>query len=170
MTPHTAIVAAGCFWGVEEMLRQLPGITATQVGYTGGTTENPTYEQICTGTTGHAEAIKITFDPSKLSYERVLELFFSLHDPTQFNRQGNDLGSQYRSAIFVSSDEERASAELMKTRENDSGRWPRPVVTSIEALKHFYPAELYHQEYLRKNPGGYNCHYWHHGAPKVGPG
>ena len=169
MNTQIATVAAGCFWGVEEMIRKVPGVVDTEVGYAGGTSPDPTYEQICTGTTGHAEAIQITFDPQKLSYERVLELFFSLHDPTQFNRQGNDLGSQYRSAIFVTTPEERTAAELMKTRENDSGRWPRPVVTSIEDLTRFYPAEPYHQEYLRKNPGGYNCHYWHHGAPKVGP-
>jgi len=167
MKTQTAIFAAGCFWGVEEMIRVLPGIVETEVGYTGGDTTAPTYEQICTGTTGHAEALKVTFDADRWSYERVLELFFGLHDPTQFNRQGNDLGTQYRSAIFVSTAEERAIAERVKARENQSGRWPRPVVTRIEDLKTFHPAEEYHQEYLRKNPGGYNCHYWHFGPPKI---
>ncbi len=155
-----AVVAGGCFWGVEELIRKVPGIVETEVGYTGGTSDNPVYEKVKTGTTGHAEAVRIGFNPDEISYEGVLELFFKLHDPTTLNRQGNDLGTQYRSAIFVSNDDERAIAEKVKARENSSGRWKRPVVTLIENLKTFYPAEAYHQDYLQKNPGGYNCHYW----------
>lgn len=161
-----AIVAAGCFWGVEELIRQVPGVLETEVGYTGGHVNHPTYEQICTGTTGHAEAIRIKFDPNKIDYARVLELFFKLHDPTQFNRQGNDLGTQYRSAIFVANAEQRAIAERVKSEENSSGRWSRPVVTQIEPFNVFWSAEAYHQDYLQKNPGGYNCHYWHGGDPR----
>lgn len=155
-----AIVAAGCFWGVEELIRKIPGVVETEVGYTGGSSDNPIYEKVKTGTTGHAEAVRITYDPAKISYEGILELFFKLHDPTTLNRQGNDLGTQYRSAIFVRNSEERAIAEKAVARENTSGRWKRPVVTLIENLKTFYPAEAYHQDYLQKNPGGYNCHYW----------
>ena len=160
-----AYLAAGCFWGVEELLRQVPGIVDTEVGYTGGETPNPTYEQICTGQTGHAEAIRVRFDPKILDYARVLELFFRLHDPTQLNRQGNDQGTQYRSSIFVQSKDEREIAERVIRAENESGRWKRPVVTSIEDLKVFWSAEAYHQDYLVKNPGGYNCHFWHGGPP-----
>lgn len=155
-----AIVAGGCFWGVEELIRQVPGVIETEVGYTGGTSENPIYEKVKTGTTGHAEAVRITYDPSVISYEKILEMFFRLHDPTTLNRQGNDLGTQYRSAIFVRNEEEQATAEKIIARENASGRWKRPVVTKVENLKVFYPAEPYHQDYLRKNPNGYNCHYW----------
>lgn len=154
------VVAGGCFWGVEELIRQVPGVTDTEVGYAGGDTENPTYETVKTGTTGHAEAVRISFDAAQTSFESLLELFFRLHDPTTLNRQGNDLGTQYRSAIFVSDEEERAIAEKVIARENQSGRWKRPVVTKIENLKRFYPAESYHQDYLQKNPNGYNCHYW----------
>jgi methionine-S-sulfoxide reductase len=155
-----AVVAGGCFWGVEELIRKVPGVVETEVGYTGGTSDNPVYEKVKTGTTGHAEAVRITYDPSKISYEGVLDLFFKLHDPTTFNRQGNDIGTQYRSAIFVQNPEEKAIAEKVIARENASGRWKRPLVTLIENLKTFYPAEAYHQDYLQKNPGGYNCHYW----------
>lgn len=155
-----AFLAGGCFWGVEELIRKVPGVVETEVGYTGGASDNPVYEKVKTGSTGHAEAVRISYDPSKISYEGVLELFFKLHDPTTMNRQGNDLGTQYRSAIFVMNSDERALAEKIIARENASGRWKRPVVTLIENLKTFYPAEAYHQDYLQKNPGGYNCHYW----------
>ena len=155
-----AIVAGGCFWGVEELIRKIPGVVKTEVGYTGGASDNPVYEKVKTGSTGHAEAVRISFEPSKISYEGVLDFFFKLHDPTTMNRQGNDLGTQYRSAIFVLNPEERAIADKVIAHENASGRWPRPLVTSIENLKTFYPAEAYHQDYLQKNPGGYNCHYW----------
>jgi methionine-S-sulfoxide reductase len=160
MSSAQAIIAAGCFWGVEELIREVPGVIDTEVGYTGGTTENPTYESVKTGRTGHAEAVRITFDPERISFEGILELFFRLHDPTTTDRQGGDVGSQYRSAIFVTDATERGIAERMKVREDASGRWPRPVVTSIETAKPFYSAETYHQDYLQKNPGGYTCHYW----------
>jgi methionine-S-sulfoxide reductase len=156
----SAVVAGGCFWGVEELIRKVPGITGTEVGYTGGTLENPTYEYVKKGDTGHAEAVRIEYDPSKISYEQILDLFFQLHDPTTPNRQGNDVGSQYRSAIFVTNPEEAGIAKKVIARQSESGRWKRPVVTRVEELKTFYPAEAYHQDYLQKNPGGYNCHYW----------
>lgn len=160
MKSEIAVLAGGCFWGVEELLRKVPGILETEVGYSGGQTDHPKYEQVKTGKTGHAEAIELTYDPKVISFERILELFFKLHDPTTLNRQGNDIGSQYRSTIFVSNPEERKIAEQAIARENKSGRWPRPVVTTIENLTSFFPAEDYHQDYLQKNPGGYTCHYW----------
>lgn len=155
-----AIVAGGCFWGVEELIRQVPGILDTEVGYTGGTTENPIYDTVKTGRTGHAEAVRIVYDPARISYAQILELFFRLHDPTTLNRQGNDLGTQYRSAIFFRTQEERLTAERVKKEVDTSGRYTRPVVTEITPLKQFYSAEAFHQDYLQKNPGGYNCHYW----------
>lgn len=160
-----AIVAGGCFWGVEELIRKVPGIVDTEVGYAGGTTDNPTYETIKTGKTGHAESVRIVFDPTKMTYRQVLELFFRLHDPTTLNRQGNDLGTQYRSAIFVRTPEEKAEAERVIRSENESGRWTRPVATKTEEIKRFYSAEAFHQDYLQKNPGGYNCHYWRGSDP-----
>jgi methionine-S-sulfoxide reductase len=162
---ESAILAGGCFWGVEELLRKIPGIIDTEVGYTGGATPHPTYETVKTGQTGHAEAIDITYDPDVLPYAKLLELFFQMHDPTTRNRQGNDIGTQYRSAIFVRTPEERRTAEKIIAAENASGRWPRPLVTTIEDFKGFYSAEDYHQDYLRKNPGGYNCHYWRGTGP-----
>lgn len=155
---ETATVAGGCFWGVEEILRKIPGVIETKVGYTGGTTKNPTYKQICTGTTGHAEALEIIFDPEKISYEKVLDFFFRMHDPTTLNRQHNDRGTQYRSAIFYHSEEQKKTAEKMKERTQKSGHWKDPVVTEITKATEFYSAEDYHQDYLVKNPGGYNCH------------
>jgi len=155
---ETAVLAGGCFWGMEEIIRKIPGVIETSVGYTGGTTKNPNYKQICTGTTGHAEAVKIVFDPEKLGYEKVLNFFFRMHDPTTLNQQHNDIGTQYRSAIFFESDEQKKIAEQVKERVNKSGRWKKPVVTEISPAKEFYVAEDYHQKYLIKNPGGYNCH------------
>jgi methionine-S-sulfoxide reductase len=160
MRSQSIVVAGGCFWGVEELIRKVPGIITTEVGYTGGMTENPTYETVKTGTTGHAEAVKIDYDVDKISLAQVLELFFQLHDPTTLNRQGNDVGTQYRSTIFFSSENEKAIAEKVVALENASGRHRRPLATTIEPLKQFYSAESYHQDYLQKNPGGYNCHYW----------
>lgn len=160
MKNQSIVVAGGCFWGVEELIRKVPGIINTEVGYAGGKTENPTYETVKTGNTGHAEAVKINFDSEKISLAQVLELFFQLHDPTTLNRQGNDVGSQYRSTIFVENEDDRTTAERIKAQENQSGRWKRPVATTIEPLTKFYSAEDYHQDYLQKNPGGYNCHYW----------
>jgi methionine-S-sulfoxide reductase len=158
----TAYLAGGCFWGVEDLLRKVPGIIATEVGYTGGTTDNPTYNDIKTGKTGHAEAIRIDYDPNVLSYEKLLELFFRLHDPTTRNRQGNDIGTQYRSAIFYQNDEELKAAE--DVIRDQSGFWKREITTSLEPFKKFYSAEDYHQDYLVKNPGGYTCHYWRESA------
>lgn len=159
------IVAGGCFWGVEELIRKVPGVVDTEVGYAGGSLPDPTYEDVKTGASGHAEAVKITFDKSKINLDKILDLFFSLHDPTTLNRQGNDIGSQYRSVIFVGSPEERAVAEKAISRENASGRWPRPVVTTVEPLTVFYSAESFHQDYLQRNPNGYSCHYWRRSDP-----
>lgn len=157
---ETAILAGGCFWGMEEILRKVPGVLETEVGYTGGTTSSPSYESVKTGETGHAESILVKFDPSKLSYEELLDKwFFRMHDPTTKNRQGNDIGTQYRSAIFVTSPEQRRVAELVKKRIDESGKWKRPVVTEIVDAGPFTPAEGYHQDYLAKNPGGYTCHF-----------
>jgi len=159
-TLETAILAGGCFWGMEEILREIPGVVETQVGYTGGKSAHPNYEAVHTGATGHAESVKITFDPSKLSYDDLLEKwFFRMHDPTTRNRQGNDLGTQYRSAIFVTSPEQRKVAEQAKAHAQASGRWKAPIVTEIVEAGAFTPAEDYHQKYLEKNPGGYSCHY-----------
>ena len=152
-----ATLAGGCFWGMEELIRKQPGVLKAVVGYTGGTMVDPTYEQVCTGTTGHAEAIQITYDPAKTSYEAVVTFFFHMHDPTTLNRQSNDIGSQYRSAIFYHDPEQKAVAERVKAKVDASGFWPRKVVTEIVPAGPFYPAEAYHQEYLEKHPGGYAC-------------
>jgi peptide methionine sulfoxide reductase msrA/msrB len=152
---EVATLAGGCFWGVEDLIRKLPGVVDTEVGYTGGNVKNATYQNH----EGHAEAVKITFDPSKISYEQILEFFFKMHDPTTLNRQGNDMGTSYRSAIFYHSDEQRKIAEQVKHKVDASGAWRRPVVTEIVPAKEFWTAEEYHQDYLVKNPGGYTCHY-----------
>ena len=157
-TRETAILAGGCFWGMEEIIRKIPGVVKTTVGYTGGTTPDPSYEDVCTGTTGHAESIQIVFDSTRLGYESLLDYFFRMHDPTTLNRQHNDVGTQYRSAIFYTSDEQRQTAERVKTRWDKSGKFNRPITTEITAAAKFYPAEEYHQKYLVKNPGGYTCH------------
>jgi peptide methionine sulfoxide reductase msrA/msrB len=153
-----ATLAGGCFWGMEEILRKIPGVLETKVGYTGGSVPNPTYKLVCTGITGHAEGIQIAFDPAKISYEQLLGYFFRMHDPTTLNRQHNDIGTQYRSAIFYHSDEQRHTAERVKERVNASGKFKKPVVTEITKATEWWPAEDYHQKYLVKNPGGYNCH------------
>lgn len=155
---ETAILAGGCFWGVEEILRKIPGVLETKVGYTGGTVRHPSYEEICSGGTGHAEGLQIVFDPARLSYEELLKVFFRMHDPTTLNRQHNDVGTQYRSAIFYLGDEQRQTAERVKAQVDKSGRFKRPIVTEITAASEFFPGEDYHQKYLVKNPGGYNCH------------
>ena len=154
-----AVLAAGCFWGVEESFRKLPGVTATRVGYSGGTSTNPKYEQVSEGTTGHAESVEIEFDPAKTSYEKLLEHFFKMHDPTTLNRQGNDVGTQYRSAIFPQSNEQRKTAEAFKARVDKSKAWKAPVTTKIESTKAFYPAEEEHQDYLQRNKNGYDNHF-----------
>jgi methionine-S-sulfoxide reductase len=157
---EVAVLAGGCFWGVEDILRAAPGVLDTEVGYTGGWLENPRYEDTHDGRSGHAEAVRVEFDPAILSYEELLERwFFRLHDPTTRNRQGNDVGTQYRSAIFPQNDEQRAIAERVIARVDASGRWARPVTTTIEPPGVWYSAEESHQDYLRKHPGGYSCHY-----------
>lgn len=157
---ETAVVSGGCFWGVEELIRSVPGVQAVEVGYTGGQTASPNYNQVKTGTTGHAEAVRIIFDPQVLSYADLLRKFFQLHDPTTPNRQGNDVGTQYRSAIFFNSPEQQKVAEEIKKEVNDSGKWSSQVVTEIVAATPWTKAEEYHQDYLQKHPNGYTCHYW----------
>ncbi len=159
MKSEAAVLAGGCFWGVEEILRKLPGVLDTEVGYCGGALEDPSYEDVKTGKTDHAEAVKIIFDPGKISFETLLDYFFRLHDPTTLNRQGNDVGSQYRSAIFYQSEQQREIAEKKKKQVDASGKWKRPLVTQIVPAVPFFSAEKYHQDYLQKNPNGYNCHY-----------
>ena len=149
-----ATFAAGCFWGVEESFSDEPGVIATRVGYTGGSLPNPTYKQVCTDTTGHAEAVEVTYDPALISYEELLKVFWQAHDPTQLNRQGPDFGSQYRSAIFYHSDEQRRLAEESSAALDRSGRYRSSVVTVIEPAGTFWEAEEYHQKYLLKNTGG----------------
>jgi peptide methionine sulfoxide reductase msrA/msrB len=157
---ETALLAGGCFWGMEEILRSVPGVVSSDVGYTGGMTASPAYDSVKTGETGHAESIRIVFDPARLSYEDLLEKwFFRMHDPTTKNRQGNDVGTQYRSAIFFTTPEQRKVAERVKERVDKSGKWSSRIVTEIVPAGPFTPAEEYHQDYLRKNPGGYTCHY-----------
>ena len=145
-----ATFAAGCFWGVEDTFRQFPGVRSTRVGYTGGETVNPTYEQVCTDRTGHAEAVEVTYDPEVIGYDKLLEIFWSSHDPTQVNRQGPDHGSQYRTAIFVHDDEQRRVAEASKERLQTMDRSRKRVATQIVDATEFYPAEDYHQQYYEK--------------------
>jgi len=157
---EVAILAGGCFWGMEDLLRKIPGVVETEVGYTGGWLESPRYEDTHDSKSGHAEAVRVVFDPAKLSYEDLLEKwFFRMHDPTTLNRQGNDVGTQYRSAIFYASEQQRATAEAVKARVEKSGKWKRPIVTEIVAASKWYAAESYHQDYLVKHPGGYTCHF-----------
>ena len=153
-----AVLAGGCFWGMEHIIRKIPGVIATDVGYSGGTVDSPTYKDVTTGRTGHAEAVRVTFDPKVLSYEALLGYFFRMHDPTTLNRQENDVGTQYRSAIFVANDEQRRIAEAVKEKVDRSKKWKDPIVTQIAPLGKFYLAEDYHQDYLIANPSGYNCH------------
>jgi peptide methionine sulfoxide reductase msrA/msrB len=154
-----AVFAGGCFWGMEDILRDIPGVVETEVGYSGGTTPNATYEKVKMGGTGHAESVRIVFDPERLSYEDLLGYFFRMHDPTTPNRQGNDVGAQYRSAIFYADEDQRRVAEAVKARVEASGKWKRPIVTEIVPATAFWPAEEYHQDYLEKHPGGYTCHF-----------
>jgi peptide-methionine (S)-S-oxide reductase len=151
-----ATFAAGCFWGVEELFRTQQGVVSTRVGYTGGHTKVPSYEEVCSGRTGHAEAIEVTYDPALISYAKLLELFFKNHNPTTINRQGPDVGSQYRSAIFYHSPEQLEQAQLIKDALEDEKYYPKPVVTEIVESSEFYPAEEYHQKYLKKQ-GGTHC-------------
>lgn len=154
-----ATLAGGCFWGVEDILRAQSGVIETTVGYTGGTIDRPNYTNVKTGTTGHAEAVRILFDPKKIKYEDLLLLFFKLHDPTSKNQQGNDIGTQYRSAIFYESEDQKVIAEKILARVQKTGVWKKPLVTEISKASTFWIAEEYHQKYLVKNPGGYTCHF-----------
>ncbi len=149
-----AILAGGCFWGMEELFRTLPGVVGTEAGYTGGKNADPTYEFH----PGHAEALEVTYDPAIIDYRHILDFFFQIHNPTTLNQQGNDKGTSYRSAIFYVDEEEKKIAEEMIAVVNASGRWKDPVVTTLEPFTHFYNAEEYHQDYLQKHPGGYTCH------------
>lgn len=143
-----ATFAAGCFWGVEEAFRQVGGVTSTSVGYTGGTAVNPTYEQVCSGATGHAEAVQVEYDPEIVSYGQLLEVFWGCHDPTTHNRQGPDVGSQYRSAIFFHDEEQEQAARSSKEELDRSGRFPSPIVTEVVPASTYFRAEAYHQQYL----------------------
>jgi methionine-S-sulfoxide reductase len=156
---ETATLAGGCFWGTEEFFRKVPGVLETRVGYTGGRVENPTYEATSTGTTGHAESVEIKFDPARVTYAQLLTLFFKMHDPTTPNRQGNDLGSQYRSAIFFHGEKQRETARALMAKIEKSGAWHAKLTTEVSPASAFYPAEEYHQHYLVKHPGGYDNHY-----------
>ena len=157
---EVAILAGGCFWGMEEILRGIPGVLDTDVGYTGGWLEYPTYHDTHDSKSGHAESVRVVFDPTVLRYATLLEnWFFRMHDPTTLNRQGNDIGTQYRSAIFYTSEAQRETAEAVKARVQASGLWPRPITTEIVPEATWWSAEGYHQDYLRKNPGGYTCHW-----------
>ena len=156
MDTATATFGAGCFWGVEAAFRQLPGVIEAVSGYSGGTLQNPSYQQVCSGKTGHAEVVQVTYDPHVTGYDALLDLFWRMHDPTQLNRQGPDVGTQYRSAIFYHTPEQAEQARRSKERLETAGKYGRPVVTQIEPASAFFPAEDYHQRYLEKNGG--TCH------------
>ncbi|MEE4304856.1 MAG: peptide-methionine (S)-S-oxide reductase MsrA [Wenzhouxiangella sp.] len=148
-----ATFGAGCFWGVEMRFREMPGVVDATVGYMGGHVDNPTYKQVCSDQTGHAEVCEVVFDPERIGYDELVRAFFDLHDPTQVNRQGPDVGTQYRSVVFVHDDQQRRIAEQVKSEVDASGRFRAPVATSIEPAATFWPAEDYHQQYLAKNGG-----------------
>ena len=154
------VLAGGCFWGMQELMRRQAGVIKTTVGYTGGQIKNPTYENH----EGHAEALEVDYDSEKTSYKNLLDFFFQMHDPTTLNQQGNDRGPSYRSAIFYNNEEEKNEAQDFISIVNKSGRWKKPVVTTLEPLGEFYPAENSHQDYLQKNPEGYSCHYVRFGS------
>lgn len=156
MSTAVATFGAGCFWGVEAAFRQLPGVLEAVSGYSGGTLDNPSYQQVCTGRTGHAEVVQVTYDPEQVAYQALLDLFWRMHDPTQLNRQGPDVGTQYRSAIFYHTPEQAEQARRSKEQLETSGAYKRPIVTQIEPASRFYPAEDYHQRYFEKH--GVACH------------
>ncbi|MBC7538896.1 MAG: peptide-methionine (S)-S-oxide reductase MsrA [Bacteriovorax sp.] len=158
MSTEKALLGAGCFWGVEHILKKIEGVKSTDVGYSGGVVKDPTYPLVCSGTTGHAEVVLVEFDPDIISYEKVLEVFFRLHDPTTVNRQHNDIGTQYRSVIFTYNDEQKKIAIEVIKKLNESKVFKDPVVTQVLEAREFYSAEIYHQDYLDKNPDGYMCH------------
>lgn len=154
---EVATFAAGCFWGVEHEFRKIEGVAEAICGYTGGHTDNPGYREVCSGATGHAEVVEVTYDPAVVSYEKLVEAFFDMHDPTQLNRQGPDVGDQYRSAIFCHSEQQKLSANRIKDKLDKEGAFPRPIVTKIEDAARFFKAEEYHQKYFEKNGIQY-CH------------
>jgi methionine-S-sulfoxide reductase len=157
---ETAYLAGGCFWGMQELLRQIPGVQTTEVGYTGGWLDNPRYDDTHDSHSGHAEAVMIVFDPTQLTFNDLLvNWFFRMHDPSTLNRQGNDRGTQYRSAIFYTSAAQLEQAIAAIAQVNASGKWSAPVATTVEKFDKWWTAEAYHQDYLRKNPGGYTCHW-----------
>ncbi|MEK9967301.1 MAG: peptide-methionine (S)-S-oxide reductase MsrA [Rhodospirillaceae bacterium] len=156
---ETAYLAGGCFWGMQDLIRRLPGVVSTRVGYTGGDLENATYRHVCTGSTGHTEAVEVVFDPEQVSYRDLLELFFQIHDPTTPDRQGNDRGTQYRSAIFWHDEAQRKTAEDTIADVEASGLWPGKVVTQVAQAGAFWEAEPEHQDYLQRIPHGYTCHF-----------
>jgi len=162
---QTTVLAGGCFWCLEAVFDQVLGVTDVVSGYAGGATPNPTYDQVCSGRTGHAEVVRITYDPSRISYSDILHIFFTIHDPTTLNRQGNDVGTQYRSAIFTTSPQEQAAAKGVIQDLTAQGLWSAPVVTQVLPLGTFYPAEDYHQQYFARNPGQGYCQFVV--APKV---
>ena len=162
---EVATLGGGCFWCLEAVYQELAGVEGVVSGYAGGHVPNPSYEQVCTGTTGHAEVVQITFDPSVISYRELLQVFFTIHDPTSLNRQGNDVGPQYRSIILYHSPEQRAAAEQMIAELTAAGLWDRPIVTEVQPLTAFYPAEAYHQNYFKRNPLQPYCQFVV--APKV---
>lgn len=153
---ETATFAAGCFWGVEHAFSEVPGVKATRVGFMGGDVKNPSYKRVCVGDTGHAEVVQLKFDPNEISYEKLVRIFFLIHDPTTLNRQGPDVGSQYRSAVFTHSDAQQKTAAAVKEKLAESGQFKKPIVTEVLPAGPFWLAEDYHQDYARKNPG--SCH------------
>jgi len=153
------ILAGGCFWGMQDLLCKQDGVITTRVGYCGGSKEHATYQCVKTGKTDHTEAVEITFDPKRISYQKILEFFFKIHDPTTKNRQGNDAGTQYRSAIFCKSEKQKTIAENLIKEIEESHKWPGKIVTQVVLKCDFYAAEDFHQDYLRNNPGGYTCHW-----------
>jgi peptide-methionine (S)-S-oxide reductase len=154
---EVATLAGGCFWCLEAIFMEVDGVEEVISGYTGGTTVNPTYEEVCTNRTGHAEAVQVTFNPGKIPYREILQVFFSIHDPTTLNRQGEDVGMQYRSAIFYHNDRQRAIAEALIKELNETGLWRKPIVTQVLPLDRFYPAEDYHREYFSRHPEQSYC-------------
>lgn len=162
-----ATFAAGCFWGVEKIFAKIPGVAATRVGYAGGAVGNPTYEQVCTGRTGHAEAVEVVYDPARVSYKELLTTFWEWHDPTSGNRQGPDVGTQYRSVIFTHDADQAAAAARSKRLLEQAKVFPRPITTEIVPAGPFYQAEDYHQQYLAKNPGGYCSHRLQPTSPRI---
>lgn len=156
---EVATFAGGCFWGMEDIIRKLQGVKETQVGYIGGRTSNPSYKEVSSGQTGHAEAVQLIFDPKVISYEQLLGFFFRMHDPTTLNQQGNDKGTQYRSVIIYYGPKQAKAAKAVRTKVDRAGKWKKPIVTEITAAQPFWRAEPEHQGYLQKNPNGYTCHY-----------